>query len=280
MRNIATCIATVLTLIFSSNVFSSSIRHDLDLDNITDVMDVGPFSIDDDQVAEMPIKITYSKSGSTFSTVIKSESGSIDAYPGMEGGELIIDYSIRSSRDSSELNYEVYKWSEEHQSLCLHISISGTPKNQLKKELLPKISYVNLYDACIGMDSTTPKFPISTPQVQWDTIPPWTIPFTEKMISEWAALEISARMGIKISKHVENIADTQVKLENYEQAAILYQALINMNPNNHMASIALATLLFDYGDKSNACKIYGSTKRKHATIIEEKLFSSCLMYAK
>ncbi|WP_312428110.1 hypothetical protein [Achromobacter sp.] len=274
MKHLCVCVGLALAIAFSSGSRASQIHHDLDRDGLPDIVALAAPLLNDDQTGELPINITYSKSGKSDAAVLTFDLGSIDVYPGTESGVLIVDYSIRASRDAAELNYEVFEWSEARQSLCLSVVVSGTPKNQLKRELLPQIASVVEYEGCVPLGSNAPSHDhaINRP---WEAPPAWLRDYLEEPLPEWRALQVSARMGAGMIEPTEKIAAAQLKLGNDEGAAILYAALLKLQPANHATSMILANIFLKNGDKENACRTYDSIQDRQRRGSEETPFSMC-----
>lgn len=259
MKKIAGGIGMAFFVLHASASATSKINLDIDMDGVPDTVEFSPAASQDGQSTEFLVKITYSRSGASVAAVLTSDLGDIDIYPAGQSRAIIVDYSNRTSRSPAELNYHVYEWSDERQSLCLRVAVSGESRDQLRKELLPRISSVDEYEDCIPLENASPiqHSPITHP---WDAPPTWLHAYMGEQLPEWAALRIAARLGSKTKAYGEMIADAQAKLGNDEGAAILYRSLLKLDPHNHSMTMTLAMLFHANGDDTNACQVYAPIK--------------------
>jgi len=69
-------------------------------------------------------------------------------------GVLVLDYTNRFTKQASDFYYEVYRWVQDHNKLCLHSTSSGVPPDQLADEVHDSERFVRLYNGCIGIGET------------------------------------------------------------------------------------------------------------------------------
>lgn len=253
----------LLSLWATAYTSAAEIKYDVDNDGIPDFITLSASRGDDESEITQTIKITYSKTKTTTSGTLSSDSGSINVYPGSRPGELVVDYSNRSSRDSAELSYEVYRWSEKHGKLCLHSSVNGIPANQLKHDLIPTETSISLYECCAtpgGDEQASERQP--TPIKFNDTD---LSDYMNNKIPEWKALELTARLDQSSLKNLVKIASSQNELQNPSAAAIMLDKITKAFPQRTDAFSLLASIYADHGNKDKACAMYKSLTTQATT---------------
>ncbi|WP_420995081.1 tetratricopeptide repeat protein [Cupriavidus sp. 30B13] len=250
------CLLILVSSLTEINLHATTLRHDLDLDGIPDIIDLSPLKIGKDQASKQKISIILSRGKNNTPGILESESGNIDVYPGTSAGELIIDYSVRSSRDSSELNYDVYQWSKMNETLCLHASVTGTPPNQLENELLPTDVKIRLFEDCSRVGAVPSRRIVMKSLPRLDDQKSWVANYMKRKIPEWIALELSARMSAPLMEDIKKIANYQANIGNPAGAAILYRSVIKINPKDSQVASSLAHIYNESGDIKNACAVY------------------------
>lgn len=203
---------------------------DLDLDGIEDRIDLSVAPSAEPPEVDAQLLIELSSRSEPISIRIMSATGNIGVYGGGRPGDLIVDYTNRSSRDNPELVYNVYRWDVERVSFCLHASVDGTPPNQLLGQHTPSNLRVVYFAGCseLGDEEAEPVQASSPPPLRRDDV----AALSSKDLSEWVSSDISARVTDDNMSAVLRLADEQVDRGNPIAAVIVFEAILRHSPSS------------------------------------------------
>lgn len=200
-----------------------TIQHDLDRDGVPDLVNIGPVVSDDDSMIEREISIEFTAGGAAIAGRLESDTGHLAVYPGRVG-EMIVDRSNRNSRDSAELSYDVYRWNDGKNTLCLHSQVFGSPANQLRGELVPGDIDIKLFGGCSAPGSNTlapaaPVVPFVGGDVRLRELGGVELP-------EWVAAELAVRASDSAAEELLMLASDQSRRRSYRASALILRGMI------------------------------------------------------
>lgn len=212
------------------------IQHDLDGDGVLDLVRIGPVVRDDDSVIEREISIEFTAGGAPIAGRLASDTGHLAVYPGRVG-EMIVDRSNRSSRDSAELSYDVYRWNDGKNGLCLHSHIFGSPANQLRGELVPGEIDIELFGGCSAPGSNTLAPPVQVVPFVGGDVRLRDLGGVE--LPEWVAAELAVQASDSAAEELLMLASDQTRRHSYRASALILRGMIKKSIRLEEACFAL-----------------------------------------
>lgn len=242
------------------NAFSVADRAvDLDGDGLPDTI-TATSSSNADATVKKTYKIFLSGSKKSISAALESDTGSLAVYPGGVAGDLVVDRTNRSSRDSAELSYDVYRWSAKDKTLCLSVSISGAPANQLEDEVIPSDTAATHYKPCSALDSGSPAVRLEKSAAERYVLEGLPQAKTRD-IPEYYAIELATIISPTNVREINDAAYFQLQRGNATAAAIVLDAIHKKMPDRVVATLNLADAYKAAGNTKLACPLYAEYKK-------------------
>ncbi len=269
----ATLCSFMMVSCLSAKPVSSNTKNDLNGDGLADKIELAEARLDEDGFLKSKrVQIVLSNTAKMIRAVIETSTGNLSLYQGVNFNEIVVDFSNRSSRDSAELSYLIYRWDEQQQNFCLKASVTGIPTNQLKSEIVPSQIEVTRYGGCTGLGSGLPKHSLSHQEAA-------SLAFSElstiqkgTQIPEYLAFELADLVDASNVAEINNVGYYQEQQNFLAPALIVLRSVHSRFPKRIVATLNLADTYWKLGKNEKACSLYktylNSVKKNHSKVIE------------